>query len=312
MYNIINPRTVTRLQLRTKKLEKPVKIYNMDGTHNHYRTITYVCNLLVSRGDKKDWQRFYVTGLGKDCLILGYPWFRAFNPDINWPNMQLKGPKVKAETLMIRTLQQACQLREQWKAKELSQVTTSETCKDRILRLACQLREQWKAELNKVTVSLLEEITAELEQEVCNPWSGVTLSKMTCGQVEINHAHTTADMAHKYALEHGQKEVTLLLEFKQHMALFSDKEANKFPPSHKWDHKIELMENALASFNCRTYPLSKKEQATEDTFLDKNLVKGYITPLESPYGFPTFMISKKDSDEMHYIIDYWPLNTVTQ
>ena len=72
------------------------------------------------------------------------------------------------------------------------------------------------------------------------------------------------------------------------------------------------MENAPTSFNCRTYPLSKKEQAAEDKFLDENLAKGYITPLDLLYGFPTFMIPKKDSDEMRYIIDYQPLNAVTR
>ena len=58
--------------------------------------------------------------------------------------------------------------------------------------------------------------------------------------------------------------------------------------------------------------MSKKEQAAEDKFLDKNLAKGYITPSDSPYGFPTFMIPKKDLEEMHYIIDYRPLNAVTR
>jgi hypothetical protein len=40
-------------------------------------------------------------------------------------------------------------------------------------------------------------------------------------------------------------------------------------------------------------------------------VKGYIEPSDSPYGFSTFMVPKKDSDELHYIIDYQPLNTIT-
>ena len=58
--------------------------------------------------------------------------------------------------------------------------------------------------------------------------------------------------------------------------------------------------------------MSKKEQEVEDKFLDENLAKGYIVPSESPYGFSTFMVPKKDSDEMCYIIDYWPLNQVTR
>jgi hypothetical protein len=119
-------------------------------------------------------------------------------------------------------------------------------------------------------------------------------------------------MAHKYAKENKKEEVKLPDEFKKHAALFSDKEASKFPPSHEWDHKIELMENAPASFNCKVYPMSKREQEAEDQFLDENLAKGYIIPSDSPYGFSTFMVPKKDSNEMRYIIDYCPLNAITR
>jgi hypothetical protein len=55
-----------------------------------------------------------------------------------------------------------------------------------------------------------------------------------------------------------------------------------------------------------------KEQEAEDKFLDKNLAKGYITTSHSPYGFSTFMVPKKDSKELWYIIDYRPLNAVTR
>ena len=62
----------------------------------------------------------------------------------------------------------------------------------------------------------------------------------------------------------------------------------------------------------KIYPMSKKEQEEEDKFLDENLAKGYIVPSDSPYGFLTFMVPKKDSNELQYIIDYRPLNAVTQ
>jgi hypothetical protein len=58
--------------------------------------------------------------------------------------------------------------------------------------------------------------------------------------------------------------------------------------------------------------MSLKEQEAEDKFLDENLAKGYITTLDSPYGFSMFMVPKKDSKELRYIIDYRPLNTVTR
>jgi hypothetical protein len=58
--------------------------------------------------------------------------------------------------------------------------------------------------------------------------------------------------------------------------------------------------------------MSNKDQITEDKFLDENLEKGYIVPSDSPYGFSTFQVPKKDSDKMHYIIDYRLLNAVTK
>jgi hypothetical protein len=119
-------------------------------------------------------------------------------------------------------------------------------------------------------------------------------------------------MAYKYAKENKKDKVKLPEEFKKHAALFSNEEASKFPPSCKWDHKIELTENTPTSFNCKVYPMSKREQEVEDKFLDENLAKGYIVPSDSPYGFSTFMVLKKDFNEMRYIIDYRPLNAVTR
>jgi len=143
--------------------------------------------------------------------------------------------------------------------------------------------------------------------------TGVTPSEIKGGPIEVNRTHTAVEMAHKYAQENNKEEVTLPQEFKEHEALFSDEEANKFPPARgEGDHKIILLENAPARFNCKVYPLSRGEQEMEDKFLDENLAKGYITPSDSPYGFSTFMVPKKDSKEKRYIIDYRPLNAVTR
>ena len=42
--------------------------------------------------------RFYITNLGDDRVILGYPWLRDFNPKINWTTGKLEGPLVEVET----------------------------------------------------------------------------------------------------------------------------------------------------------------------------------------------------------------------
>jgi len=133
------------------------------------------------------------------------------------------------------------------------------------------------------------------------------------GLVEVNCTYTAVEMAHKYASEYGKEEVILPEEFKHHIALFLDEEANKFLPAQgDGNHKIVLIDTAPTHFNCKVYLLSRDEQEAENKFINKNLEKGYITPSDSPYGFSTFMVPKKDLKEKRYIIDYHPLNIVTQ
>ena len=105
--SFINHTTVAKLRLGTKKLPFKRTVYNVDGTLNHHGTIDRACNLLVSKGNKKARQRFYVTNLGRDRFILGYPWFREFQPDTDWANGMLRGPTIQMETLLFGTLQQA-------------------------------------------------------------------------------------------------------------------------------------------------------------------------------------------------------------
>jgi len=268
--NFINHATVTRLRLGTKKLNFQRPVYNIDGTMNKHGTITHACDLMVKQGNKKVRQCFYVSNLGKDRFILGYPWFRAFNPDINWANAELRGPGIKMETIQHEVME---------KARNYAQ-------------------------------KLRAHLVAKVE---CHPWSGVTLVEILGGLVEIKCTHNAIKMAHKYDQEHGKEEVKLPEQFKHHENLFSDKEANTFPPGRgEGDHKIELLEIAPKSFNCKVYPLSQGEWEAEDKFINENLAKGYIVPSNSPYGFSTFMVPKKDSKKKQYIINYRPLNAVTR
>jgi hypothetical protein len=65
-------------------LDKPVKAYNIDGMENKRGTINAYVNLKFFLGKQKFKERFYVTGLGKQKIILGFPWLNKYNPIINW------------------------------------------------------------------------------------------------------------------------------------------------------------------------------------------------------------------------------------
>jgi hypothetical protein len=65
-------------------LDKPVKAYNVDGMKNKWGIINAYINLKFTLGERKFKERFYVTGLGKQRIILGFPWLHKYNPIINW------------------------------------------------------------------------------------------------------------------------------------------------------------------------------------------------------------------------------------
>ena len=78
------------MEYKLMELETPVKAYNIDRTENKRGTIKSYVNLEFSLNGKHLKEKFYVTGLGKQKIILGLPWLREHNPEINWKTSKLK------------------------------------------------------------------------------------------------------------------------------------------------------------------------------------------------------------------------------
>jgi hypothetical protein len=56
----------------------------VDGTENKQGTIRYYMDLYLQVNGKTNTERFLITGLGNQKVILGLPWLREHNPEINW------------------------------------------------------------------------------------------------------------------------------------------------------------------------------------------------------------------------------------
>jgi hypothetical protein len=84
MENFINPDYTRELKLPIEELMEPCKVFNVDGTQNRHRQITHYTDLEVQTGDQTQTMQFFLTNLGKQKVILGYPWFAAVQPIIDW------------------------------------------------------------------------------------------------------------------------------------------------------------------------------------------------------------------------------------
>ncbi len=80
--NFICQQLLKRLQISYIPVQNPIKIWNVDGTHNQDGAITHYTDLQVRTGTESKILHFLITNLGQDEVILGYPWFTAFEPKI--------------------------------------------------------------------------------------------------------------------------------------------------------------------------------------------------------------------------------------
>lgn len=86
----VNSNFVQQNKLTTKKLSRPIPVYNVDGTLNEAGSISEVWDAVLRYRDHTERATFAVTGLGSQDVILGLNWLREHNPEVNWQSGDVK------------------------------------------------------------------------------------------------------------------------------------------------------------------------------------------------------------------------------
>ena len=191
--------------------------------------------------------QFLVSDIGRESLILGYPWLAAFKPRFKW----------KEGTLDPHYLPITCQ--SIWPTQRQGE------------------QQERRA------------IVAQLEGECTNRTIATELAI---------HAKSKPS------------KVELPEVYKKYASIFSEEEAQRFPPSRPWDHAIDFKNGTPDAIDCKVYPMTHTEDDTLDKFIDEQLAKGYICPSISPYASSFFFIKKKDG-KLRPVQDYWNINKWT-
>ena len=251
----------------------------MDETDNKQGTIRFYTDLNIKIGDQTFLERFYITGLGNQKVILGLPWLRKHNPEIDWG----KGTVTWRNQEWSKNLEKQCQQRRESIRKE-QQPSMKE---EEDLEVTKNHSSNPLLDMDMILLELLD-----IENEV---W--------------IN---TKTNMATSLAAEANSKKPELTpkqlvpKEYHEYLDVFDEEKANHYPESRPWDHKIE-MKPGFEPKLFKTYNLMQEEQTELDKFLKENLDKGYIKPSESPMASPFFFVKKKDG-KLQPCQDYQYLN----
>ena len=87
--NFIHPNFAVRMGLKPAKLEHPCKIWNVDNTENEAGMITHYLDLDVeTKGIHKE-MCFLITNIGKEDILLGYPWLATYEPKFKWKDVMI-------------------------------------------------------------------------------------------------------------------------------------------------------------------------------------------------------------------------------
>jgi hypothetical protein len=93
----ISKQFVKNNKVRTHRLLRELPLFNIDGSKNCVGGITHFARLRLRVGDIEEWHQFLVTELGPEDVVLGLPWLRSMNPEIDWAEGKMKVDTGKRE-----------------------------------------------------------------------------------------------------------------------------------------------------------------------------------------------------------------------
>lgn len=264
---------VRQNRIPTYPLRHHIRIHNIDGTNNKAGHITRFTRLYLTVDGHEEFTDFLITDLGGEGIILGLPWLRKTNPEIDWEkgclqNRTSPNADIKASSSPLGSQPQ----------------DTPSLCR---ISASTDERRHWVCE------GILED---ESEEVWCA--AGFTYSQQI------------AEQAYKAKAAEGKTTVTIPESYKDYARVFSEEESFRLPEHKPWDHAIDFIPGAPGQIKTKIYPLSPNEQAEVDRFLKEHLEKGYIRPSKSPIAAPVFFVKKKDGG-LRFIQDYRRLNEIT-
>jgi hypothetical protein len=285
--------------ITTRALSQPIPVNNVDGTPNEHGPISEVATLVLRYKGHSERVVFAVTRLGKEDMILGLPWLRAHNPEVDW---------VTGEVKMSRCPEKCrrCFEEEQEERKEARRT-------ERCIR-ACRMGPFPNPTVEEVPEEEDEELEEGCEEEDCIE-DGDRVFMTTIRPEDDKNIRATGNFSQRLAEAFHRNEKVksfhdavpdYLHDFED---VFAEESYDALPERKQWDHAIELVPDAQAR-NCKIYPLSPLEQKGLDEFIEESLASGRIRSSKSPMAAPCFFIKKKDGS-LRLIQDYRALNNIT-
>ena len=251
--------------------------WNIDGTLNIGGKITHYVYVDILFDDWRIGTKLLVTNIGKNNLILGLPWLKENNPQIDWKTGRMELTESTHKERIAATMRRD---RERQAKKALKrEQPLKETNKETPIAILTTMEQEQKTNEEELWINIKTGVAQELAQKEAEKQKTKTLEEM------------------------------IPLELMDYHNVFDKKKAKQFPKQWPWDHAIDLKPDFVPK-DCKVYPLTPQEHMEMDKFINENLAKGYIWPSKFPMASPFFFVAKKSVD-LRPCQDYQRLNEGT-
>jgi len=127
---------IEKNSFKLEKLERPVKVRNIDGTENSRGLVTHEIKVNVYYQGHVKRMKLDICHLGRTKVILDMPWLIAHNPEINWETGEVKMTRCPA----------LCGKNRQKKEKRKLEKRKREQEEEEAIRWTADEKEDWEKE----------------------------------------------------------------------------------------------------------------------------------------------------------------------
>ena len=290
--NLLSPVLAQKLSAQPQPLTTPRLATTVDGSPITSGPINSYITGSLALGNHRETISLHLATTSSVDLILGIPWHRVHNPDIQYPRniLTFRGPDCHSHVSSIKN--------------QLDPAPTPQTSAQ-MPRKANQEPEPQPRKLQpRLQISLdnpvdfSQHLTEENAQcyLLRNDWSSLALSS------EIATLDNTST-------ESKPLDTHIPDKYRSFLDVFSKKSADTLPPHREYDHPINLEPDTKPPFG-PLYNLSELELNALREWIDENLGKGFIRTSKSPAGAPILFVKKKDGS-LRLCVDYRGLNKIT-
>jgi hypothetical protein len=310
-------------------LEAPIPLQLFDGAPSSAGDLTHqvITPILFIDGTIHK-VSFLVTRLHPSTsIVLGLPWLRRWNPNINWRNLTLQfreslraiqiGPNPLFPTLIFKD--------EDSDPETETDDSFSTPISNSILEVDHSLP------IPSPNSALGKEIPnpepTPVPPESDTPRDHIKISSIRASAFAklMQEGHTayaciispvkkpeTLRGSTNNSNQDEERKLRNIIpsEYHEFFDVFEERRAQKLPPFRPYDHKIDLEDGSSVPPG-RVYNMSTVELQALKDYLDEMLNKGFIRPSQSPFGAPVLFIKKKDGS-LRLCVDYRGLNRITK